>query len=275
MKVLIVMALTAMLLNGNGSAAQTIEPIVLSGTDLPVGVTAPEPIKDSQVLHYPPMAVRCGLSGDVTLEIEVSEKGEVLDPKIEKSTGYTALDNAAISSVKKWRYKPATKDGVAIASRIQAIVQFKTPSSASPCEYLPPSAYSSGLPPNFSPVEPPDSSPLKPGEQLWNQDSLRIEPWILTRKQALHVPDQGETLRIGYSLNPAPSRIRLLVVTDEQHRDESRGITPTGPYPLDCAISGRGSQSVSLRSGEYWIVWLFADKPSDRILSYRETIAPN
>ncbi|HEX3808395.1 MAG TPA: energy transducer TonB [Rhizomicrobium sp.] len=265
----------AIVLVFGGHSALAADPLVLSGADLPPGVIAPEAIKTSLTIYYPPGAVRCGLEGDATVGLLVDEQGNVSDVRLEKATGYAWLDDAAVASVKQWRYKPATKNGVAIPSRISTVVSFKMQKASLPCQYLPPSAYSGGLPPNFSPVPPPDSTPLKPGEQLLAQGEIRLEPGMLSDDRAFHVPDGGKTLRVNYSINPPSAGMRLLIVTDQQHREESRGSTPSGKYPLDCTVSGRGTQSTPLEGGDYWIVWIFGDTPKDRIISYREVLIGN
>ncbi len=270
-----IIILSAMLLGGTASADETVEPMLLSSQNLPQGVTAPEIIKSSRIIDYVPGAVRAGLTGKVTLELLISESGEVSKAKITKTTGYTWLDQTALQSAKLWKYNPATRNGEKISSRIEVAIDFKSTSDA-PDTYLPPSAYTSGLPPNFSPVPAIDSSPLKVGEELLSQGDARIAPFVMvTGTGKLIVPDRGETLHIDYSINPSNARERLLVVTEHQMRDENRGITPTGPYPLDAIVSGKGSQSVSLPRGEFEIFWLFGDAPTDRIVSYREVIKSN
>jgi TonB family protein len=262
--------------------AQTTETPLLVGTALPPGVTAPQRLDKVIPFSWPPIAVRCNMHGTATVELLITAQGSVGDATIVVSSGYPVLDAAAINSAKQLHYAPATKDGAAIAARTQytTTYQLSDPNdhrfphpSGSTCN-LPPPAYASGLPPNFAPVDPPDSTPLKSGERLLVQTAIRMEPQTLLR-QKLHVPASGETFRIDYSVNPATARVHLMVLSEEQDREAMKGSQSTGPFPLDSVITGRGSQSASLPAGEYMVVWLFADAPSDRIVSYREVAAGN
>jgi len=68
----------------------------------------PNTISDSA---YPPQSKRLNEEGDVFLNLLVSEDGRVSDVRVEKSSGYPRLDEAAVAQVKKWRYLPGTRDG--------------------------------------------------------------------------------------------------------------------------------------------------------------------
>jgi len=61
--------------------------------------------------EYPPRARRMGYEGLVMLKVLVDENGRVEDLAVFKSSGYAALDRAAISSVKTWLFEPGTEDG--------------------------------------------------------------------------------------------------------------------------------------------------------------------
>ncbi len=64
---------------------------------------------------YPAMARRMGDSGEVQLDVHVGEQGTVLDVKLKRSSGSSLLDQSAIDTVRKWRFKPATVDGKPVA----------------------------------------------------------------------------------------------------------------------------------------------------------------
>lgn len=258
-------ALMGLTLIATGAVAQPdSQPPLLSGANIPQGIVPPKVVQNETALPYPPLAVRCGLTGQAVLELLIDAQGDVSDAKIVKATGYTVLDEAAIANVKRWHYTPATRDGVAIAARIDTTVEFNLASPAPTCTLLPPKQYSNGLPPGFKAVEPPDSS-LRPGEKVLFQDEMVAEKGIQSRP--LHVSRRGETIRINYSINPISARMRLVILTDEQNKQELKG-TPSGPYALDSVVSGHGSQAVSLQSGDYWLVWILADNTGGRIVSY-------
>jgi len=59
--------------------------------------------------EYPPTARRDGQEGKTLLLVEVLPNGRTGRVKIEKSSGYKILDEAAVEAVKKWRFTPAKR----------------------------------------------------------------------------------------------------------------------------------------------------------------------
>ncbi len=66
----------------------------------PSGISQPKP-------KYPPAARRAGQQGTVTLSFTIGSSGAVISARIAKSSGYILLDNAALSAIRSWRFKPA------------------------------------------------------------------------------------------------------------------------------------------------------------------------
>jgi TonB family protein len=60
---------------------------------------------------YPLRARRMGYEGLVMLKVLVDVSGQVEDLEVVRSSGYSILDNAAISTVKKWVFEPGTEGG--------------------------------------------------------------------------------------------------------------------------------------------------------------------
>lgn len=61
---------------------------------------------------YPAAERRAGHEGSVILQIYVSENGKVTDARVQTSSGYPALDEAALKEVlRSWRLTPGTRDG--------------------------------------------------------------------------------------------------------------------------------------------------------------------
>ena len=56
---------------------------------------------------YPGSARQAGLEGTVILKVQISENGRPGDIDIYRSSGHAALDNAAVTAVRKWRFTPA------------------------------------------------------------------------------------------------------------------------------------------------------------------------
>ena len=74
---------------------------------------------------YPEQARRYGLSGRVTINAKVTKTGVVND--VRPVSGNSILSDAAVSAVKKWRYKPATMDGRPVDSNVELTFDFSPP----------------------------------------------------------------------------------------------------------------------------------------------------
>jgi len=63
---------------------------------------------------YPLIARRMGYSGKVLLNVEVLAEGRAGQVLLQTSSGREVLDNAAIQTVKGWRFSPARQAGRAV-----------------------------------------------------------------------------------------------------------------------------------------------------------------
>jgi len=89
------------------------------------GVTPPVLVKEMKP-RYTADAMRAKIQGDVRLEAVVLASGAVGDVKITKSLDKElGLDDQAIATVKKWEFKPGTKDGKPVAVRVEIEMTFK------------------------------------------------------------------------------------------------------------------------------------------------------
>ena len=70
------------------------------------GITAPVYERTSQP-SYPASSRARGEQGEVLLKVEVLVTGRVGQAEVEKSSGYATLDEAALTTVRRWRFKPA------------------------------------------------------------------------------------------------------------------------------------------------------------------------
>lgn len=68
-----------------------------------------------------------GVEGSVIIEITIDERGNLTNSKLVQRLGY-GIDERVLTAVQQWRFKPATRDGVAIAS--QQLCVFHFPSGA-------------------------------------------------------------------------------------------------------------------------------------------------
>ncbi len=102
-----------------GSGAQGA---AVSGAGLcdskPAPAYRPEPV-------YPAFARRLGYEGRVVLHIQVLATGSVGTVRVERSSGYAVLDEAALESVKRWRFKPAQRGGQPVDATLLVPITFK------------------------------------------------------------------------------------------------------------------------------------------------------
>jgi protein TonB len=75
---------------------------------------------------YPAVSIRLVEQGVVKIKYLVQADGSVGDCQVAETSGHTRLDDAACTMVKKrWKFKPATQDGKAVATYQLADVRFQ------------------------------------------------------------------------------------------------------------------------------------------------------
>jgi periplasmic protein TonB len=98
-------------------------PPIVQATANPVPVTSePEPVVDLKAAYlenprpaYPEVARRRGWEGTVVIHLMLDEDGLPHGLRIQSSSGFDELDRAALASVQGWRFRPATRNGEAVA----------------------------------------------------------------------------------------------------------------------------------------------------------------
>lgn len=111
--------------------APTVPPPALPSTQAPdasavaamAPVAPPVPI-ESPAPRYPPAALRRGESGSVVLRVHVGVDGVPYDVDIVDSSRSRLLDRAAIDAVRRWRFRPAQRDGQAVIGQVQVPISF-------------------------------------------------------------------------------------------------------------------------------------------------------
>lgn len=63
--------------------------------------------------EYPVSEIRQGHEGTVLLALQILPNGRVGSVRIDQSSGYAKLDDAAAKEARKWRMKPGSSDGAA------------------------------------------------------------------------------------------------------------------------------------------------------------------
>jgi len=100
--------------------------------DRPSGVVKDEPpvaINADSPVQYPPALFEQGIEGKVILRLYVDSTGAVVDDstKIAESSGYPALDSAAVNAAPELRFSPALHNGAPVAALFLQPVQFRHP----------------------------------------------------------------------------------------------------------------------------------------------------
>lgn len=72
---------------------------------------------------FPQEMRRDGVSGLVTVRCTIDEKGNVTDPQVERTT-HEAFVPPALEALRKWKFKPATKQGTPVALKVSIPIQF-------------------------------------------------------------------------------------------------------------------------------------------------------
>lgn len=73
---------------------------------------------------YPGVATSRGWEGTVHLLVKVSVEGDSEKVTLQRSSGYDSLDEAAIEAVEKWKFIPAKRGDMAVASSVIVPINF-------------------------------------------------------------------------------------------------------------------------------------------------------
>jgi len=75
---------------------------------------------------YPPTSRRLGEEGSVILQVLVGPDGKVQEAKVQTSSGFPRLDEAATKhALRAWRFNPGTEDGKPVTMWHSIKVTFK------------------------------------------------------------------------------------------------------------------------------------------------------
>jgi TonB family protein len=85
-------------------------------------------IKEPQVISaplpvYPAIAQRAHVEGDVVIDTQIDKSGAVIHMKV--VSGPTALRQAALDALRKWKYQPSQLDGQPVAVQMLVTVRFR------------------------------------------------------------------------------------------------------------------------------------------------------
>jgi TonB family protein len=102
---------------------RTAPPPVSPAEEPPVAINPVSPVR------YPPALLEQGIEGQVLLRLYVDSAGRIIpdSTRIEESSGYPALDSAALVGSPDLRFSPALQQGRPIAAPFIQPVQFRGP----------------------------------------------------------------------------------------------------------------------------------------------------
>ena len=85
---------------------------------------------DAAYLHnpkppYPLLARRRGVEGKVLLKVQVSAAGLAEQVQVAQSSGHDSLDEAALNTVRNWRFVPAQRGDTPVAAAVLVPITFK------------------------------------------------------------------------------------------------------------------------------------------------------
>lgn len=87
-------------------------------------VNAPVPLV-VQKPRYTQAAMVAKIQGTVTVRCVIATSGVCADPTVERSLdSRLGLDDEAIRAMRAWRFRPATRDGAAVAARVRIDLSF-------------------------------------------------------------------------------------------------------------------------------------------------------
>ena len=153
-------------------------PVVLAFGVLACGGSGPAPSAGSAPAEEPPVAVNADpavqyppdlydrrVEGDVVLRLFVDSSGR-LSPestRVSESSGFAALDSAAVRGASRLRYAPARRHGLPVATAFLQTVEFRHPGGGA-----------APSPPATPPVTPPAMPQTTPPPA--RRDTVRLQP---------------------------------------------------------------------------------------------------
>ena len=79
--------------------------------------------------EYPDRALNNRISGEVTVQYLVDEKGRTKDVHVIESSPRGVFDRAATDAIQRWRYRPAKYNGQAVEVPVRTRIRFELPSN--------------------------------------------------------------------------------------------------------------------------------------------------
>lgn len=210
-------------------------------------VTPPR-VLDSVDASFPEDALAEGHGASVELFVTVQSDGTVGEVDV-ASSGGSNFDEAAILAVKQWRFEPASRDGLAIDSRIRIPFRFVVPEPEPAPEAAPPVPDASAQGPSTqAPLEAPPIEVVVKGERELRTEERSVSDFVVERDVLAAAPrkEGAEVLRsapgvyIGRSEGPAVAHTYMLRGFDAEHGQDIEFVVGGLPINLPSHIHGQG-----------------------------------
>ncbi|TDX52997.1 energy transducer TonB [Orenia marismortui] len=99
-------------------------PVDLTQSKVAKGIVLPK-LTNYQQPIYPASMRRREIEGKVILKVLLDQQGSVKKIKVERSSGYQKLDQAAVEAVGKWKFSPTKKEGKEVEALVLIPVNFR------------------------------------------------------------------------------------------------------------------------------------------------------
>jgi TonB family protein len=199
-------------------------------------LTKPPAIIKSVEPRYPAEAFDAGLSGDVTLALDLDAAGRVTAAVVKKGAGH-GFDEAAVEAAKQIEFSPAEVDGKPSPIRIEYTLHFQPRVVEPQADAGAPDAEADAAPPPPPPPPPPPAPVVMRGlmrEKGTREPIVAADVSIIVRPSADAPPTGGEVTLVGATdgdgrfevrAGAAPHGLRV-VVSDTTHDPCVRDLSP-------------------------------------------------
>ncbi|MFC5695058.1 TonB family protein [Pseudomonas sp. GCM10022186] len=92
--------------------------------DMEVFSREPEFLTPPKPPIYPAQARRRNQQGLVLVEVRLDADGQLRELRLLRSSGVESLDRSAMDAVANWRFRPETRNGLPVPSRVHIPIEF-------------------------------------------------------------------------------------------------------------------------------------------------------
>lgn len=163
-----------------------------TATTTPPDQEPPVAVNPDSPIQYPPRLYDQKVEGDVVLRLYVDSVGRLVpeSSRVAESSGYPALDSAALSGARRLHFAPARRRGGAVATAFLQPIEFRHPAAGA--------AVIKGRPDTTPVIKRADSTPAIP-----RPDTI---PPVRVRRDTFPPPFRPDTTRARPDTAPVPQR---------------------------------------------------------------------